>query len=220
MPFMELLECVNVLTEMKKNIRPFSDFYKEGRLSGLIHVPGIYAFWWKNNSDEDRNLLSSLNREVFIKGKREKQLTKEIPPVHQIHKVSWNWNLEQDYVCLYVGKSSNIATRIQLHLGSRHNHDWYLKSGVGIYKEKRATKHNDGFLLKWDTACQFRAGMEHLLKTEVVKLRFEDVLQSRIYFSHFTDFGDDSHKAMTERFYAEDLAIGVLRPWFNVDSER
>lgn len=211
----------NLIPTLKKDVHPFSHYLDEhGKISKLTTEAGIYAFWWKNSKVEDRELLASFNRKVFIKGKQLKHLKKEIPPVHQIHEVNWDWNLSDEYVCLYVGKSSNIGGRVKLHLGSSHNSSWYSKDNLGAYKTIRADKHKDGFLLKWDTACQLRAGMEHLLSLRTPGLQFGTLLRSHICISIYTDFGENSHIAMTERFYAEDLAIGTFRPWFNVDSER
>jgi len=194
--------------------------YVERRAGILPELGGIYAFWWKNETDEEKQLLRSFNRRVFIKGKQIKPKREEIPPEHIIHEVNWDWNLEESFVCLYVGKASNIAKRVKQHLGMGHGQNWYELTNHANYKASKAAKYKNGFLLKWDTACQLRAGMEHLLSSGDGTYQFKDALQKNIYFSHFTDFDKDPHIAMTERFYSEDFAIGSLRPWFNVDSER
>ncbi len=64
------------------------------------------------------------------------------------------------------------------------------------------------------TSCQLRAGIEHLFTshTNTRALILENVGLSYVVLN-----GDD-HAA--NRFYLEDMAIGLMRPALNVDIER
>jgi hypothetical protein len=64
------------------------------------------------------------------------------------------------------------------------------------------------------TSCQLRAGVEHLFPNEEDSrsLTLENLGLS------FVVLNGNNHAA--NRFYLEDLAIGLMRPPFNVDVER
>lgn len=176
--------------EQLKRLEPFNRKQIES-------VAGIYSFWWTG----DLNLLKSLNRNVSLKGKHLKELDEEGNDFLK-HDFLWDWNLADGPVCLYVGKSHNIAKRVDGHLCNyRTSESWYEPG------------HNQNFLVKHTTACQFRSGLEHLFKPHNGKTTLEEKL-SHIGFSYLAE------PSVTERFYLEDAAIGFLRPWFNVDSER
>lgn len=96
---------------------------------------------------------------------------------------------------LYVGKSTGMRNRIGQHLklGSK-----------GISTIGRGAKR----------ACQLRAGIDRF---------FPDTANTRtIVLDHvglsYVDLDGDTHAA--NRFYLEDLAIGLMRPPFNMDVER
>ncbi len=103
---------------------------------------------------------------------------------------------------LYVGKNaSDLAKRIGQHLrlGSKR----MLPLGDTKTKHPLPT-----------TTCQLRAGIEHWFqhKTDTRTLVLENVGLSYVMLH------GDEHAA--NRFYLEDLAIGLMRPPFNVDVER
>lgn len=154
---------------------------------------GVYVFWWTG----DRNIMRSpsCNRKLELLGPGEKPVLLEIDD---------EWlGLSTDLpVPLYVGKNAgSIAKRIGQHLllGSER----ILPLGGGVKKVKRPT-----------TSCQLRAGVEHLFPHEVDtrSLMIENVGLSYVVLH------DDNHAA--NRFYLEDLAIGLMRPPLNVDIER
>ena len=98
-------------------------------------------------------------------------------------------------VPLYVGKSTGIQSRIGQHLklGSK-----------GISTVGRGAKK----------ACQLRAGIDRFFP-DATDTR--TIVLDHIGLSHVKLDGD-RHAA--NRFYLEDLAIGLMRPPLNVDVER
>ncbi len=64
------------------------------------------------------------------------------------------------------------------------------------------------------TSCQLRYGIEHIFNETEAPL---EIIHNQIGYSYVTDFKDNG---LVTRFYLEDLLIGTLRPWFNLDSER
>jgi len=68
-------------------------------------------------------------------------------------------------------------------------------------------------LNKKTTACQLRAGIEHLLKNSLEENSIDFMLNNILVSIVEMD-------GLADRFFTEDLAIGIGKPWFNVDSER
>jgi len=119
-------------------------------------------------------------------------------------KIDNEWlGLDTDLpVPLYVGKSANsMAKRIGQHL--RLSERRMLPFGGGAAKHRRPT-----------TSCQLRAGVEHFFPQE---RHTRTLILENIGISYVILHGDD-HAA--NRFYLEDLAVGLMRPPFNVDIER
>lgn len=111
--------------------------------------------------------------------------------------VAWNWHLNDNQILLYVGKTTNFKKRMKKHLmlGTKH---W--------------EQNEDNTLYKKSTACQLRAGIEKLIQD--TGLKSFDFMNERISVTcvEMDNFID--------RFFAEDLAVGMGKPWFNIDSER
>ena len=105
-------------------------------------------------------------------------------------------------VPLYVGKNADsIASRVGKHL--RLKDVRMLPLGGDAKKAERPT-----------TSCQLRGGVEHLFPDE------EDtrtLILDNVGLS-YVKLDDDAHAA--NRFYLEDLAIGLMHPPLNVDVER
>jgi hypothetical protein len=165
------------------------------RLTGgrLPTEGGVYAFWWTGDSD----LLSheSSNRLIELRGPGQRPVLLEIDD-------EWLGMSTQLPIPLYVGKNADsISKRIGLHLllGKQR----ILPLGGGAQKAKRPT-----------TSCQLRAGVEHFFPntTDTRSLILENVGLS------YVKLHGDQHAA--NRFYLEDLAIGLMRPPLNVDIER
>ena len=196
---------LKIVKKLSKSLNQFENYQAAETLSNS----GVYAFWWTGSLA----LLKSLNRAVTFKGKAvskaDVKAGRNSPKEkHIIHKINWDWNLEKTPVCLYVGKSVNIMNRIKLHLEARQlSEHWY-----GADLEKYGTKEHE-FLVKRTTACQLRAGIEHLYKSKKDKQGLSKRLENFAFsFTPVEDF--------KERFYLEDLAIGYYAPWFNLDCER
>ena len=154
---------------------------------------GVYVFWWTG----EISLLTSrsCNRSLALTGPGGSYVALHIDD-------SWLGIQTGLPIPLYVGKSdAGIAKRIGLHLCLSQAR--ILPRGGGAKKAKPPT-----------TSCQLRAGIEHLFPNErdTRQLTLENVGLS------FVALGGHSHAA--DRFYLEDLAIGLMRPALNVDIER
>ncbi|HEC60853.1 MAG TPA: GIY-YIG nuclease family protein [bacterium] len=112
------------------------------------------------------------------------------------------WPLDLHFPCLYVGRTTNIKNRFSQHL-KRGCHGRLHTIPKSNQKQQPAT-----------TSCQLRYGIEHIFKSEPNPLK---IIEENVGFSYQTS-GIAADAA--ERFYTEDLLIGLWRPWFNVDSER
>jgi len=144
---------------------------------------GIYIFWYYNKTKK----LHDLNRKLVIDG-----------PSKIKQNIEWNWNLENDYVCLYVGKTRDMQKRISQHL---------------LLDTDNLKNENSSQLNKKTTSCQLRSGFDYLYSKQE-KVYIKNELMEHLYLSIY--YEDD----FVKRFYLEDYLIGKLRPWFNVDSER
>jgi len=154
---------------------------------------GVYVFWWTG----DLSLLSSsdCNRDLILAGPKSR-------PVHLRIDDEWLGLSTSLPVPLYVGKNADsIASRVGKHL--RLKDVRMLPVGGGPHKAERPT-----------TSCQLRAGIEHLFPncTDTRTLILNNVGLS------FVELHGDEHAG--NRFYLEDLAVGLMRSPFNVDVER
>lgn len=195
---------LKLIKKLSGSFRDFENYQDMDTLNG----PGVYAFWWNGSI----NKLKKLNRHVTFKGKvisksDIKSGKYSVGEKHIIHEVEWNWNLDKTPVCLYVGKSVNITNRIKLHIEARKiTEEWY---GADL-KKYGTTDHR--FLVKRTTACQLRAGIEHLYKYKP-----HETIENRLQNFALSFIPEEDFK---ERFYLEDLAVGYYGPWFNLDCER
>lgn len=157
----------------------------------LPAVGGVYAFWWTGCPE----LLANRNIELVLDGPNRRE-------VHITIDDEWlglNTNLP---IPLYVGKNADsLSSRIGKHLRLKDTR--MLPLAGGVKKAKRPT-----------TSCQLRGGIEHLFP-DVVNTR--KLILENIGLSYVTLNGD-AHAV--NRFYLEDLAIGMMHPPINVDVER
>lgn len=142
----------------------------------------IYAFWL-NNKD---SIVKELNTKFTVLGVNKFQ-----------QKVEWSWNLDDNQILLYVGKTTNFKKRMKKHL---------------MLGTKQWKQNDDNTLYKKSTACQLRAGVEKLIQKSDID--FFEFLNERIGVNYV------EMDNFIDRFFAEDLAVGIGKPWFNVDSER
>lgn len=154
---------------------------------------GVYAFWWTG----DLELLkgSDCNRDLRLVGPAGRS-------VHLQMDDDWLGLATGQPVPLYVGKTADsIASRIGKHL--RLKDVRMLPLGGDATKAPRPT-----------TSCQLRAGVEHLFPNQRDS---RSLILDNVGLSSVTLDGD-AHAA--NRFYLEDLAIGLMHPPLNVDIER
>jgi len=161
--------------------------------SGRPSFGGVYVFWWRGAVEQFSQSLQ--NRFLHFHGPK---------------GIALKWNIRRDSLCvaengllpLYVGKNaSDIAKRVGLHLK--------LKTPRTV-----PGKAVDGVCKRMTTSCQVRDRLDRLFpKLQDTRLLALDNLA----LSYVQLQGDG---AFVERFFLEDLAVGLLRPIFNVDSER
>ena len=154
---------------------------------------GVYAFWWTG----DVSLLRSrsCNRDLSLPGPGGRRVALHIDD-------GWLGLDTALPVPLYVGKNADsIAKRVGLH--ARLSQRRMLPLGGGAQKGPLPT-----------TSCQLRAGIEHMFPNEADS---RSLILENVGLS-FVILDGDPHAA--NRFYLEDLAIGLMRPPFNVDIER
>ena len=141
--------------------------------------------------DNQDQIAASLRRKLHLKG----------PAGQKSGWVETCWHLpdkQPPYILLYVGKSTNLKNRFGLHL-KLQTEKWQYPTNGSLYKPT--------------TSCQLRSGIEHLISQQP-NLHFFPFIKERLRYSYVrVDRFED-------RFYAEDAAIGLGRPWFNLDSER
>ena len=106
-------------------------------------------------------------------------------------------------VPLYVGKNSgNLSSRIGQHL--------LLGTPARIFPDSIGAQRHAAPT----TSCQLRSGVEHHFLMETAPL---NLILGNIGLSYVALDGDAN---AANRFYLEDLAIGLMRPPFNIDIER
>jgi len=174
---------------------------ERGALQWTSEVPkpnfgGVYAFWWKGTFQDFMKRIQE--KELHFKG-----------PVENGKPSKLELNLENGFfgtaengmTCLYVGKThASIAKRVGLH----------LRLGVPRTLTKPEVEKDAP---RSTTSCQVRDRLDRLFPY------MDDTreLVNELALSYIKLDGPDH---FVERFFLEDLAIGHLRPIFNVDSER
>ncbi len=154
---------------------------------------GIYAFWWKGSAN---HFIKSIQNNFFIySGPSKKEIFLKVDK--NIIREAKN-----GMVPLYVGKTAaNISKRIGLHLKLQTKRT-VAKKMVKVYSKKMTP------------SCQLRDGIDRLFPNimDTRKLVLENIAISYIKICGENNF--------FERFFLENYAIGLLRPIFNIDSER
>lgn len=194
--------------------------------------PGLYAFWWHGdpallNGDQEVEFTGPAFSEIDANGK-----TVRKDRTHRSNfTIAEEYRMLQDLpICLYVGKSTNIRGRITQHLRPRlSTTSRYLsvkRKATGHLERLHTYTEEVSRIYRRDFDSQFRAGMEYLFR---VAANDDDHLVPRMITEHVgltflpladTEQADDRRDAFKRRFYWEDLLIGVLQPWFNLDGER
>lgn len=228
--------------ELRSNLTPL---FKGKVRSNTSTGDGVYCFWWKT---EDNEYSLPTGKTALFQGpsvgaKRKKQveadgftLVKRGDKHYKqlegplMGKSPVPYPLE-GYVCLYVGKTAKeggIDSRIGQHVcKNTFTHEDYLHyppSKNAPSEQHAYQKTGPDFFKKRNTVSQFRAGMEYLFRNEPEVAREDGKACSyaykRMMDSIYVSWVDDKNLTFRDRFYLEDLAIGLFHPWFNLDSER
>lgn len=194
------IDLVNRAKEdLAKEIYPLKKHIYKRRLflPELKNKGGIYAFWWNGKVEELKNAL--LTCDYKLKGK---QSQKELITVRFTSE--WIDFLDSNgNVCLYVGKSTDIKSRISKHLKLGTDDIWTKPNGEIIDK-------NIG--IKPNTESQLRTGLERIFNRSMIDEIIDNIGVSWIIL--------DEYKNGINRFYLEDYFIGKYFPLFNIDIER
>jgi len=160
------------------------------------HLPvmgGVYAFWWTGKM----SILRSKKRNRFLELKGP-----DGAPVRLKIGDTWLGINTKLPIPLYVGKNAaDISKRIGQHMRLKDKRMFPL--GGSAKKMKAPT-----------TSCQLRAGIEHFFPFE------KDTRSLMLDNEGLSYVILDGEEHAVNRFYLEDLAIGLMRPPFNVDIER
>jgi hypothetical protein len=222
----------STISQLLNKPRPL---YTDGARVALPERNGVYCFWWKVEANDHRLPAdarayfqgSHLSAEKVKTGEHDVVVSRKerfyklldgplkgtVPPIAS----------QKGYVCLYVGKTGRdkgIKSRIAEHLAIKSkNREAYLK--YQRYKNAPITQqaypeNGASLILKRNTMSQLRAGLEYIFRHHEDSSFARQRIEDSIYITYCVD---DDHD-FRDRFYLEDLAIGLFHPWFNLDSER
>lgn len=167
-----------------------------GRALRASRIPGkggVYCFWW--TGDTARLTTDECSRALTLHGPSGR-------PVAVVFDDEWLGLSTKAPIPLYVGKSADsLAKRVGQHL--MLGRERAIPTFAGDRKQPRPT-----------TSCQLRAGIDQLFPS-LPSTR--DLVLDSVGVS-FVALGGDTHAV--NRFYLEDLAIGMMRPPLNIDIER
>ena len=207
--------------------------------------PGLYTFWWGGPKDGINGKQKVVfqgpkiaegpkpdlsHGRVAIKGASRGNTVWYEGHVSNFEIAKQDRHFETAMIPLYVGKSTNLYSRVRQHLmpGTESSSAYLTKRNKKgeIVKQANYTA-KPSTIFKRDTQSQFRAGMEYVFRREAMKddgYTFR-MIREHIHFSYrVVEDNDDEvsapRHAFKRRFYWEDLLIGTLQPWFNLDGER
>lgn len=160
--------------------------------SGRPSFGGVYAFWWRRGAQNFYDLLQ--NKSLHFPGPH--GISLELKITLDSLEVAQNGLLP-----LYVGKATDIAKRVGLHVKLKTRRTVEADAVNGICK-------------RMTTSCQVRDRLDRLFPNypDTRTLALDNLALSYVRL--------DGPGSFVERFFFEDLAVGILRPIFNVDSER
>lgn len=194
--------------------------------------PGLYAFWWHGQHAGPVKL--GANTVVRFVG----PAVEEGDNGHQCSFVTEEEecfmateDLPYGSLCLYVGKTTNLQQRISQHLmpGTRSSSAYLLKDGVRAPDGNGNSRYEnpESTVFKRNSSSQFRAGIEYLFRHQTLgddnltwSLIEQHVFVTQLPMSDDQEVENIPQDAFKRRFYGEDLLIGMLQPWFNLDGER
>ncbi len=180
---------------------------------------GLYVFWWANGWDG-----SEASQEFLDRGAKEAKFVgprNGTPHSTSFHEPGHKPLLETPHIALYVGKSPKVGQRIKQHLlPSTTSEKYRMTTGgqpvpLAIYSDE-----GPNFIYKRTSTCQFRAGMEYLYRELYFHAELNAMAQIKRNVLVSTLPVDADAGGFKHRFFTEDLLIGLLEPWFNLDGER
>jgi hypothetical protein len=160
---------------------------------GRPEFGGVYVLWWRDSAEQFFSALQ--NRWLHFLGPHGVALAWEVKLEH-LHTA------ENGLLPLYVGKNAS-------HLGKRIGQHLKLKTPRTVPSAAAS-----GICARMTTSCQVRDRLDRLFPnvSDTRPLALDNLALSYVRV--------DGADGFVERFFLEDLAIGLLRPVFNVDSER
>ena len=222
------------ITALQTDLQPLFDGDQRRRLSAKA---GVYCFWWKEEGNkyrlpDDTCALfqgASIGTKKMVKVKEfGVPYTNSGTSYYRVHCGPLRGKLPapcrvEGFICLYAGKTAKdggISSRVGQHVCSktltRSDYLYYRPKQHLPFKQHSYEKPGPDFIKKKGTSSQFRAGMEYLFRKEPD----EGFAYARMKDSVYVSWVDDEALSFRDRFYLEDLAIGLFHPWFNLDSER
>ena len=186
---------ISDLLIIKEQLLPHKDIALDWRhaASGRPSFGGVYVFWWRGGAHDFYNSLQ--NKSLHFHGPNSIALELKIT-------LDSLKDAENGLLPLYVGKNAaDIAKRIGLHLK---------------LKTPRTVEANavNGICERMTTSCQVRDRLDRLFPN------YQDTRTLALNNLALSYVRLDGPVSFVERFFLEDLAVGILRPIFNVDSER
>ena len=192
---------IETIEKVKENLEKQINFLSNYIQNGKLFLPelrkkgGIYAFWWIGEKKKLAEALTSCD--YRLKGK---QSEKELISVKFTHEWIDVASIETKEICLYIGKSTNIKSRISKHI-KLSTKDIWTKTGVS---RKSGIKPN--------TESQLRIGLERIFNKSIMNEIIDNIGISWIILEEYENG--------INRFYLEDYFIGRYYPLFNIDIER
>ena len=153
---------------------------------------GVYIFWWNQSKAFEEKLKGCTYQ---VKAKKS----------HEVDKIDIRFTKEwiekatvENKICLYVGKTTNLRSRVSKHIKLGSPTLWKTKS------------RNTG--KKPNTVSQMRIGLETVFEKDMLEEIKENVSISWAEM--------DSYSEAVNRFFLEDKMISHNYPLFNIDVER
>ena len=178
----------------QKNSETIKDLIKNGGISKtkLPEKGGVYIFWWNQSKTFEEKLKGCTYQ---VKAKKS----------HEVDRIDIRFTKEWiekatvgNKICLYVGKTTNLRSRISKHIKLGSPTLWNGK------KRNSGTKPN--------TVSQMRIGLETVFEKDMLE---EIKVNVSVSWAEM-----DEYSEAVNRFFLEDKMISHNYPLFNIDVER
>jgi hypothetical protein len=102
---MSVFDINEIIRTLNKNRKPINFYVDIDNPKYSNFDPkknaGIYVFWYHNIDKK----VEKLNRDLVITG-----------PKNSVQNVEWDWNMDNEFLCLYIGEATDFQKRISKHL--------------------------------------------------------------------------------------------------------